>query len=256
MTTTENFFHFVRYLARINHKRWRPRQIYKPKDFYSQYLEIVENGTFMLIGANEGISSDDVLSEIVGKSNWEGLLIEPVPGIFEKLKINYREFTHRLTFINSAISTTIGEEEFYSIDTTKEPPPPQWLSELGSFNESVILKHRDVYPNIEDYIKKITVKSITFESLVTSHGITKIDLLMIDTEGFDAEIIKTIDFTKILPSVIIFEHAHLQNTDYRFCLRTLKKRHYLIYGNGRDTIAILPNESKWFNIIKLNWFTR
>ncbi len=149
MIISDNFFHLVRFLARFNQKRWRPRQIHKPKNFYSKYLEIVQTGTFILVGANEGISTDDVLSEIVRKHNWKGLLIEPVPGIFEKLKFNYREFTQRLTFINSAISTTAGEQEFYSIDTTKEPVPPQWLSELGSFDEAVILKHRTVFPRIK-----------------------------------------------------------------------------------------------------------
>ena len=52
---------------------------------------------------------------------------------------------------------------------------------------------------------KITTKSITFDTICSNHGITDIDYLQIDTEGFDSEIIKMIDFSKYKINTIRFE---------------------------------------------------
>jgi len=52
---------------------------------------------------------------------------------------------------------------------------------------------------------KITTKSITFDTICSNHGITNIDYLQIDTEGFDSEIIKMIDFSKYKINTIRFE---------------------------------------------------
>ena len=52
---------------------------------------------------------------------------------------------------------------------------------------------------------KITSTGITFDKICSSHGITNIDYLQIDTEGFDSEIIKMIDLSKYKINRIRFE---------------------------------------------------
>jgi hypothetical protein len=52
---------------------------------------------------------------------------------------------------------------------------------------------------------KITSKGITFDKICSIHGITNIDYLQIDTEGFDSEIIKMIDLSKYKINRIRFE---------------------------------------------------
>ena len=41
------------------------------------------------------------------------------------------------------------------------------------------------------------------------HNVNDISFILIDTEGYDYEIIKLIDFEKYKPSILIFEHKHL-----------------------------------------------
>jgi len=65
----------------------------------------------------------------------------------------------------------------------------------------------------------------------------KIDLLHIDTEGFDYEIIKSIDFTKIKPKIILYEHNHLSNEDKKECMEFLKSKKYSILIKIFDTLA-------------------
>ncbi|MEZ4688203.1 MAG: FkbM family methyltransferase [Bacteroidia bacterium] len=51
------------------------------------------------------------------------------------------------------------------------------------------------------------VDIISPESLLQQYTISRIDLLQIDTEGFDYEVIKMFDIGKTQPDAIIFEHA-------------------------------------------------
>lgn len=56
-----------------------------------------------------------------------------------------------------------------------------------------------------DRLVQIKSPSMTFNDLCRKYGITHIDFLQIDTEGYDAEIIKSIDFDKISIDEIKYE---------------------------------------------------
>jgi hypothetical protein len=51
------------------------------------------------------------------------------------------------------------------------------------------------------------VQCISLNSLLKEHQVTKVDLLQIDTEGYDLEIILNLDFKVIKPKIIHFEHG-------------------------------------------------
>lgn len=66
----------------------------------------------------------------------------------------------------------------------------------------------------EDMIE-IKAKTITFDKICDIHNITEIDLLQIDTEGFDAEIIRMIDLSKVNIKKIIFEIWNFPPENYK-----------------------------------------
>ena len=80
---------------------------------------------------------------------------------------------------------------------------------------------------------------MTFEDIRKKYNIKKIDFILIDTEGYDFEIIKLIDFNKSKPNIIIFEHKHLSASveDYKYCLSFLKNESYVFRINSGDTMA-------------------
>ena len=51
------------------------------------------------------------------------------------------------------------------------------------------------------------------DTLLERHGISRIDLLVIDTEGHDFEILRALDFTRFRPVLLMFEHQHLSAND-------------------------------------------
>jgi hypothetical protein len=52
-----------------------------------------------------------------------------------------------------------------------------------------------------------TVPCISMPELIREYSVTKIDLLCIDTEGYDAEIVSAFDFDALKPSILYFEHG-------------------------------------------------
>ena len=67
-----------------------------------------------------------------------------------------------------------------------------------------------------------------------------IDLIHIDTEGYDFEIIKSIDLGSLRPKVVIFEHYHLDPNDYTDCTDHLGSLGYEHVSIGMDTICLDP----------------
>lgn len=101
---------------------------------------------FVQIGANDG-KSGDPLYEFIINNNWKGILIEPMPDVFEQLKENFSFASGRLIFENSAISDTGGEFTIYYIDNSGKKFP-EWVSQLTSFNKDVLQKEFDLLPGI------------------------------------------------------------------------------------------------------------
>lgn len=67
----------------------------------------------------------------------------------------------------------------------------------------------------------------------------RIDLLHIDTEGYDFEILKTIDFSVIQPAVILYETKHLSPCDQQASVELLSRYGYQIQLLGADALAVL-----------------
>ena len=82
--------------------------------------------------------------------------------------------------------------------------------------------------------------AIQFESLLRKHRVEKVDLVQIDTEGYDYAVIKMIDLKKWKPAIINYEHRHLSREEREMCWRYLVDAGYSLYVHGADTAACLP----------------
>lgn len=80
--------------------------------------------------------------------------------------------------------------------------------------------------------------------LIEIYDVSRIDLLQIEVEGYDCEVIKMIDFRKINPSIIKYEHASLSNNDRTEAHTILKSNGYELFNQGEDSIGVLKSELK------------
>ena len=197
-------------------------------------LESVDDLFFVQIGANDGVVHDPFYRYICS-NDWRGILVEPVRCYYDRLQQNYIGNT-KLIFENCAISDCNEYRSFYRIQEGLDFMPA-WSEGLGSFRLDVLLKHKRLIPSIENYIVEESVECISFETLLVRHAICKVDLLMIDTEGYDFEILKQIDFAWIKPRAIIFEHKHLSPQERRECTSLLESYDYCLQSRFSNTLA-------------------
>ncbi len=190
---------------------------------------------FLQIGAHDG-KTDDHLREFVIKNRMRGILVEPVPSIFQRLKENYRD-QDGLFFENKAIAPASGTRTFYRLRDNTDGLP-HWYDQLGSFHKHIVLKHKVEIPNIEDYLLEEQVECISVSNLLQRCKIPRVDIMLIDCEGYDFEILKTIDFKKCLPRLIVYEEKHLLGPDARSCRKLLRNHGYSVINVGANAVAV------------------
>jgi FkbM family methyltransferase len=220
----------------LGDRLWLPKQ--KPIDeILESYSHLKKNVFFIQIGSNDGVSGDSI-NKYVNQYNWQGLLVEPVSYLFKKLKRNYSSHQSRLVFENSAVSSEDGEAIFYRLKTDNDPNLPSWYSELGTFNKEIILKHKNDISGFDDLLIEEKIKTISFNTLLQKHNIENVDLIQIDTEGYDFEIIKLINFKNLKLDIIIFEHRHLNKSDHKQSIKILNMNGFKLFADNGDTIGI------------------
>lgn len=183
----------------------------------------VEGFVAVQIGANDGVSGDPVHG-FIRKYAEKAVFVEPVKEAFDRLKQNYADKPH-FVFENVAIAEKNGQKDFYVF---KE----QCNDRLGSLNPEVQAKR--LY---KGELTRTRVNCIKFSELCARNDITKIDLLHLDTEGYDAEIIKTIDFNKIKIRMLMFENKHLQKSELKHVESILITHNFAVISNGNDTFC-------------------
>lgn len=138
------------------------------------------------IGSNDGVTGDPIYTLVQEMPNWQGLFVEPVPYLFDKLVKNYSD-RQGLIFENVAINDG-KTETFYYIDPIakqENPDLPVWYDQLGSFKEEHVYGAPGVADILLRYRRAIEIQGWTFQKLLEKHEITNFDLLHIDTEGYD-----------------------------------------------------------------------
>jgi FkbM family methyltransferase len=213
----------------------RLRASFTLKSILETFSSRKNNVFFIQIGSHDG-RTNDPLYEFIMRDAWRGILIEPVPDAFNRLLQTYQD-RNDLVFENVAISSNGDPKDFWRLkesDTT-----PVWYGQLGSFDRQTILKHAYLIPDIEKLLYKEQVRCMTMDELLAAHHVTRVDLLHTDAEGYDYELIKSFDFSRFKPSIVLYEHIHLTDIHRAECLRYLSGLGYHVLEDGPDTIAYL-----------------
>jgi FkbM family methyltransferase len=192
---------------------------------------------FIQIGSNDG-SNLDPLRPFILRTEWRGILVEPVPYIFTRLVENYRGRAG-LILENVAVGELNGTSNFYYLRKADNPTElPVWYETLGSFSREVILTHKDSIPDIEDRLVCEPVTCVTFDTLCRRHGVEGVDLIHIEAEGYDFRIIQQIDLGRLNPRILMFEHHHLSAADRIACRALLEKHGYEGFREELDTLCL------------------
>lgn len=238
------------------------------------------------IGANDGRQNDPFYTHVI-KSNvithnalksWVPIMFEPASSMYEKLNIHWQNMAHKSACYVTARRPIKyhGEKTcpFYYFNASvvdgnnsicKKCTPcekhPKWMREqIGSLDE--VSTRAFFYPNFErciaiEQLECGPIRPI-LDTLTWVPGTTnKIDLIHIDTEGYDGHIIHGIlDKIDILPPAAIYFEAkvmrdHIWSAPYKqdrfscFFMDLFDRLDALgwmvVYNGGEDALAIHNN---------------
>jgi FkbM family methyltransferase len=170
----------------------------------------VHNGFYVDIGA--GYPSLNSVSKYLYDSGWSGINIEPQSDIFNILD----DSRTRDTNLNVAIdkSNTVHLLNVF---------PDRWG--LATISEAVSTQHSKLGLRI----KHQNVQTHTLTYILDTYAISQtINLLKIDVEGYENEVIESLDFNRYLPEVIVIEST-MPNTSIRLT-DTFWEKHLMEYG--------------------------
>lgn len=155
------------------------------------------------VGSNKG--SDDLYRHLT--SNYSalnfGLFVEANPVHIPELTECYKCFDNAI-IKNIAIKSPNQTESSLTIFYDTNDPGLQ----VASCDINHVLKHQHCWPGGE--IKSFEIPAITLEELLDSYNIQKLDWLLLDVEGIDAEILLTFNWSKYQIKRIEFEYLHLE----------------------------------------------
>jgi FkbM family methyltransferase len=184
---------------------------------------------FIQVGAHDGRRGDPI-HNFVDQYHWRGLLLEPQPAVFTQLQANYRGET-QLILENAALARQAGTLTLYTVEGA---------SLRASFNREALRKHFGDSATIVE----VPVTTVTFPLLMERHRISRVDLLVVDTEGFDYQVIAMALDAGLLPRLIRYEHLHLSSADRAACADLLGARGYRLLRDGTDTVALLAGPGR------------
>lgn len=227
--------------------------LYKPKSgtvefIINEFSKINPKLTVIQVGANDGFNNDPIY-KFIQRDSWKGILIEPQKHTYTKyLKRLYKNSKHIIP-VNAAISNEDGEMTLYKISFCNE----RWATGLATFdkeglmrmvNDGNIERRANKYgitvpKDKDDYIMAETVQVLSPTTLTNKFGITQFDFLMVDTEGYDFEILKMFFKANIIPSLLVFEQMHFSPEEINGCHNLLETNNYKFKQIKGNTIALL-----------------
>ena len=189
--------------------------------------------SFIQVGANDGISFDFLYEFVISRKS-SGVVIEPVRDYFKELVINYKDFP-AIIKINKAIHSFEKSKKIYKIKESRKQKYYDWVKGIASFDEN---HHRKTNISKEDMEEENVSADTLMNIILDSYSNKKIDYLQIDTEGYDLEILKMLDFSIVKPPIIKYEHVNLEKVDLIASKKLLIDQGYLLFNEGNDTLGI------------------
>lgn len=219
-------------------------------DWLTEFRNAHSKVTFVQIGASDGLIWDPFRKHIL-KGGWSGVLVEPLPPVFELLKKNYEAYTGNgtcnLTFSNVAVSDSTTSSLTFWVCSSKFlsglPFERQlyWLRMSSLSREFLEDKVAKLTPWIDpqDAVQGFDVPVLSTSQLLDEYwGGDPVDLLISDAEGVDDRVIYGLDMSRHIPKAIVYESNGLG------VARSERLREYLV-GHGfivkridSDTVAM------------------
>jgi FkbM family methyltransferase len=161
-----------------------------------KYLDF-DGGFFIEAGANDGATQSNTL-HFERFRGWRGLLVEPIPDLARRCRMIRRHS------IVENVALGSFEQRGTSVDMT--------YVNLMSIADGALPTEDDQKKHVqggstaqrlEPY--RLTVPCVPLSDLLDKHGVTRVDLLSLDVEGYEPNALSGLDFGRHRPRFILIE---------------------------------------------------
>jgi len=192
------------------------------ESFFSTHRPI--NRRFVEVGAFDGVHYSNV-RRLIEKHGWTGLCIEPVQENYDKLVKSHEN--DGVICVQAAVGESEGTAEIY---VSRYPHLPDWGSDCASLSSELCSRWTDEY-GAEWRTEEVRVATLT--TLLDEANIETFDFLSVDAEGHDLEVLRSLDFSRFHPQLIIVEVGTSRDSLIAF----LSKQGYSVWRDlGQDLI--------------------
>jgi len=139
-------------------------------------------GSFIDIGANDGVTLSN--TRALAERGWLGVLVEPSPSAFAKLKENYKD-KEGFYFYPFALGVTNGKVKMWDSGTHLNKGDTGLLSTLVDADKAKWEKSTQ--------FTEIEVQCFRWKTFLNRLKLKSFDFISLDAEGLDYEILKQID---------------------------------------------------------------
>ena len=155
------------------------------------------SGVFIEAGGNDGYTQSNTYYFEKFK-NWRGILVEPIPELFEKCR---NERKNSEVFSYALVSS---EYEGSKVTMTFS----NLMSLVDGARKSIAAdnSHIERGAEIQDISTyKVDVPARTLSQIIDGTNFTEIDLLSLDVEGYELQVLKGLDFSRHAPKFMLIE---------------------------------------------------
>jgi len=190
------------------------------------------------IGANDG-EDEDPVKGLISDDLVEALLVEPMPEPFRILSERYRN--NLLVHLRQcAIADSSGEMPLYVLADENGDVSLE-LSKMATLDKGVASQRREMMSRLTGKALQTvtrTVSTARVSDLLGQVDWDSVDIVVIDAEGWDANIVRAMLEEGITAQIIQFESMSISRREYPILVGSLVNAGYLTARSGYDSIAL------------------